>query len=145
MRSAKAAATLAVVAAVTVCAGLALITNARAQSIALYTDAQAQMGVDPYETHCAMCHGANMEGAQGATLLGPTFTSHYETIGALMQFIVQNMPKDNPGSLSHEDYVDVLAYILLKNGWPSGTQALTFDGASGSKASFAQAPLPQTQ
>jgi polar amino acid transport system substrate-binding protein len=123
-----------------VCAGLVLSTNVRAQSSALYTDAQAQMGVDPYETHCAMCHGANMEGAQGATLLGTTFTSHYQTIGALMQFIAQNMPMDNPGSLSHEDYVDILAYILLKNGWPSGSHALTFDDASTSKA-----PIPQSQ
>jgi mono/diheme cytochrome c family protein len=146
IRPSKAAATL--VLAVAACCGLARSPNVRAQSTAassaLYTDAQAQRGVDPYETHCAMCHGANMEGAQGATLLGPTFTSHYETVGALMQFIVQNMPMDNPASLPHEDYVDILAYILLKTGWPSGIRALTFDGANASKAPLAQtAPTPQ--
>lgn len=100
---------------------------------ALYTDAQAQGGVDPYENNCAMCHGANMEGAQGPTLLGPTFTSHYQTVGDLMQFIVQNMPMSDPGSLSHEDYVDILAYVLLKNGWPSGSRTLSFADANASK------------
>jgi cytochrome c len=101
---------------------------------ALYTDAQAQQGVDPYENNCAMCHGANMEGAQGPTLLGDTFISHYQTVGDLMQFIVQNMPKSDPGALSHEDYVDILAYVLLKNGLPSGSQALSFETANTSKA-----------
>ena len=113
---------------------------ARAQSPALYTDAQAQKGVDAYETSCAMCHGANMEGAQAPTLLGATLTNQYPTVGALMQFIVQNMPMNDPGSLSHEDYVDILAYVLLKNGLPSGSQALTFAVASASRT-----PLPPSQ
>jgi hypothetical protein len=86
-----------------------------------------------------MCHGANMEGGSGPTLLGPTFTSHYETVGDLMQFVVKNMPKDNPGGLPHDDYVDILAYILLKNGWSSGTDPLTFDSANASKAPLTQA------
>ncbi len=131
-----AAATIAVCA---VCAGLAGSVIAHAQSSALYTDAQAQKGVDAYENNCAMCHGANMEGASGVTLLGPTFTSHYETIGDLMQFIVQNMPKNDPGTLSHDDYVDILAFILLKNGWPSGNQTLTFGGANSSRVPLTQA------
>lgn len=125
-------------AAIAVAVALALITNAQAQSEALYTDAQAQMGVDPYEDKCAMCHGANMEGQSGPTLLGSTFTTHYPTVGDLMQFIVKNMPKDNPGTLSHDDYVNILAFILLKNGWPSGAHALTFDDASASKAALLQ-------
>ncbi len=140
VRFPKAAAALALAAAAASGAGLALGASARAQSAALYTDAQARTGLDSYENNCAMCHGANMEGVSGPTLLGSSFTSHYETVGDLMQFIVQNMPMDNPGGLSHEDYVDILAYILTKNGWPSGKSALTFDSANASKA-----PLTQTQ
>jgi polar amino acid transport system substrate-binding protein len=137
-RSAGAAVTF-VLAAITAMGVVpALTTNAQAQSSALYTDAQAQMGVDPYENKCGMCHGANMEGQSGPTLLGPTFTTHYPTVGDLMQFIVKNMPKDDPGTLSHDDYVDILAFILLKNGWPSGAHALTFDDASASKAALVQ-------
>lgn len=119
--------------------GLASITRASADPSALYTDDQAQDGLNAYETNCAMCHGANMEGVSAPTLLGSTFTSHYETVGDLMQFISQNMPMDNPGGLSHKDYVDILAYILLKNGWSSGKHALTFKNANASKAPFADA------
>jgi mono/diheme cytochrome c family protein len=107
---------------------------------ALYSDAQAQKGVDAYETNCGMCHGANMEGAQGPTLLGQTLTSHYQTVGDLMQFIVQNMPMSDPGSLAHDDYVDILAFVLQKNGWPSGNQRLTFADASASKVPLTQGP-----
>lgn len=136
----KAAAALALTAAVALGTMFGCIPNARAQSAALYTSAQAHKGLDPYEAKCAMCHGANMEGESGPTLLGPTFTSHYETLGDLMQFIVQNMPMDNPGSLSHEQYADILAYILLKNGWPSGSRDLSFRDANASSVPLYHAP-----
>ncbi|MGH8143772.1 MAG: c-type cytochrome [Steroidobacteraceae bacterium] len=139
MGTSKAVAAFALAAVAIAYFGIALGTDASAPPTALYTDEQAQKGLDPYEKLCAMCHGANMEGASGPTLLGPTFTSHYVTVGDLMQFIVQNMPNDNPGGLAHDDYVDILAYILLKNGWSSGTDPLTFDGASASKAPLTQA------
>lgn len=118
-------------------------TAAAAAAVALYTDAQAQNGVDPYESACGMCHGANMEGAQGPTLLGDTLTSHYPTLGDLMQFIVKNMPKNDPGSLSHDDYVNILAFILLKNGWSEGSESLSFETASASKVPLSQAPKAQ--
>lgn len=140
IRPVKTVLTLVPAVALALSMGLVISASARAQTDALYTDAQAQMGVDPYENKCAMCHGANMEGQSGPTLLGPTFTSHYETVGDLMQFIVKNMPMDGPGKLSHDDYVDILAFILLKNGWPSGAHALTFNDANASKT-----PLLQTQ
>lgn len=139
-RGSRTATALALTAAVALCAVVGRSPSARAQSAALYTNAQAQKGLDPYEASCAMCHGANMEGESGPTLLGPTFTSHYETIGDLMQFMVQNMPMNNPGSLSHQDYVDVLAYILLKNGWPSGSRVLTYRDANASKVPLFHAP-----
>lgn len=145
-RASKAALTLA--AAVIGVAGFAGSMTVLAQSAAssaLYTDDQAQKGVDPYEMNCAMCHGANMEGAQGPTLLGDTFTTHYPTVGDLMQFIVQNMPKSDPGSLSHDDYVNILAFVLLKNGLPSGSQTLSFDTANTSKAPLAPSGSPPAQ
>ena len=143
-----ATAALALAAVVIGVAGFAASVTVLAQSAspgALYTDEQAQNGVDPYENNCAMCHGANMEGAQAPTLLGDSFTTHYMTVGDLMQFIVKNMPKSDPGSLSHEDYVDILAYMLLKNGLPSGSQPLSFDAANTSKVPLAPAAAPPGQ
>ena len=147
IRAATAAPARTVLAAACIC--LAASGAARSQAnapnapTALYTDAQAQQGVDPYETGCGMCHGANMEGAQGPTLLGDTFTSHYQTVGDLMQFMVKNMPKNDPGSLSHDDYVNILAFILLKNGWSAGPESLSFETASASKVLLSQAPRGQ--
>jgi hypothetical protein len=34
------------------------------------------------------------------------------------------MPEDNPGSLSHQEFIDILAYILQLNRYPSGKQKL---------------------
>jgi hypothetical protein len=35
------------------------------------------------------------------------------------------MPQDNPGSLTHQEYIDVLAYILSLNRYSSGKEKLS--------------------
>jgi hypothetical protein len=37
------------------------------------------------------------------------------------------MPKNDPGSLADEDYVDAIAYLLRLNGMPVGTRELPAD------------------
>jgi hypothetical protein len=37
------------------------------------------------------------------------------------------MPEDNPGSLTDEEYVDVIAYMLSVSGMPSGDAELPPD------------------
>jgi hypothetical protein len=39
------------------------------------------------------------------------------------------MPLDAPDSLTAEEYVDILAYILQENGFPAGPQDLRADAA----------------
>jgi S-disulfanyl-L-cysteine oxidoreductase SoxD len=39
------------------------------------------------------------------------------------------MPQDRPGSLSAEEYADVVAYILRLNGRPAGERELPADAA----------------
>jgi polar amino acid transport system substrate-binding protein len=56
------------------------------------------------------------------------------TVGALFQFITQNMPLGNPESLSHDQYVSIMAFVLSKNGFKAGGAPLTFEGASKSDA-----------
>jgi hypothetical protein len=34
------------------------------------------------------------------------------------------MPEDNPGSLSQQQYADLVAYLLELNGFPAGTSEL---------------------
>ena len=33
---------------------------------------------------------------------------------------------DNPGSVKHEDYVDIIAYIFSVNGYPAGEKDLSY-------------------
>jgi len=43
------------------------------------------------------------------------------------------MPAPAPGTLPHDDYVNVMAFLLQQNGYPAGAQPLSFDDASKSK------------
>ena len=43
------------------------------------------------------------------------------------------MPATQPGTLPHDDYVEIMAFLLQQNGYPAGKTELTFDGASASE------------
>jgi hypothetical protein len=42
------------------------------------------------------------------------------------------MPATQPGSLEHDDYVQIMAFLLQQNGYPAGSRALAFDSAQNS-------------
>ena len=43
------------------------------------------------------------------------------------------MPPGTPGSLTHDQDVLIMAYILQQNGYPPGSQELTYEGAEKSR------------
>jgi cytochrome c len=100
---------------------------------ALYTKTQATAGAKVYTARCEVCHGAHLEGVNGPPLVGHNIAvlgeKNHLTVGDFFQFITQQMPLNAPGSLSHADYVNVLAYLLQKNGYPAGSKPLTYSGA----------------
>jgi mono/diheme cytochrome c family protein len=102
----------------------------------LYTAAQAAAGATVYAGKCALCHGAQLEGGAGPPLSGPNMTTlgqkTHLSVGDLFGYITTNMPMNDPASLSHAQYVVVLAYILKQNGYPAGPRPLTYAGASSS-------------
>lgn len=100
---------------------------------AIYTDAQAKTGAQDFAQNCAMCHGANLEGGAGPALIGQAFASasNNYTVGAIFTELSQQMPAGQPGSLSHTQYEDIMAYILQKNGYPAGATAINYDKAMG--------------
>ena len=102
---------------------------------ALYTAAQAMAGMGKFVGNCAMCHGAKLQGISGPSLKGPNFASDKAnfSVSDVFTIVSQNMPATNPVSLEHDDYVEIMAYLLQENGYPAGGTALTFDGASQSK------------
>lgn len=98
---------------------------------AIYTDAQAKAGAADFTQNCAMCHGANLEGGAGPALIGQAFASasNNYSVGAIFTELSQQMPAGQPGSLSHTQYEDIMAYILQKNGYPAGSTPINYDKA----------------
>ncbi len=43
-------------------------------------------------------------------------------VADMRNLVVSAMPANNPGSLSEEQYADVLAYLLAVNCYPAGSQ-----------------------
>jgi alcohol dehydrogenase (cytochrome c) len=100
--------------------------GAQAKSGGSYTSAQVSSGAAVYAQDCAQCHAASLRGDSGPPLTGQTFQLAYGTGTAaqLYDFISRQMPQDKPGSLSQQQYLDVTAYILARNGLPSGNTPL---------------------
>ncbi|MFT3791107.1 MAG: c-type cytochrome [Rudaea sp.] len=97
----------------------------------MFTAAQVNAGREEYKAHCAICHGAGLEGRVGPTLKGPNFASEKNgfTVAKIFSYVSYQMPGGSPGSLAHDQYVKLMAFILSENGYPAGDQPLTFDGA----------------
>jgi mono/diheme cytochrome c family protein len=116
---------------------LPLRTSAASSTIT-FTQAQQNAGEAAFATSCAPCHGARLEGGAGPPLTGQNFkilsTKVGATVGDIFTYMSENMPFNNPASLSHTQYVDIMAFILSKNGYHAGGAPLTFAGASASKA-----------
>lgn len=107
--------------------------RARTQSVAAapgtpsFTQAQAQAGAAVYTQACVSCHGANLQGVAAPAVAGTEFLTTVSkngwTFSDLRTLVVQQMPLNNPGSLTPKQYADVLAYLLASNCYPSGAAA----------------------
>ena len=104
----------------------------QAKSSGGYTTAQASRGATVYTQYCTQCHGANLQGESGTPLTGPTLSQAYGagTAAPLYDFISRQMPQNAPGSLSQQQYLDVTAYVLSRNGLPAGNTPLTIGSLS---------------
>ncbi len=93
----------------------------------VYTADQAQQGKAIYGKQCAMCHGAALLGVgQIAPLAGDDFMANWtgKTLADLYANIQTTMPTSQPGSLKPEETVQILAYILSTNTFPTGRAEL---------------------
>ena len=92
-----------------------------------YTEAQAERGAEDYRVSCAGCHGANLRGdshAAGLVGMGFMFLWEGKSLGELYSKIRNDMPQDQPRSLSKGSYEDILAFILKSNDFPAGDTEL---------------------
>ena len=101
----------------------------------VYTEEQAAQGKTTYEVSCAGCHAKDLNGrdggGQGPELAGNAFTKKWElqTLNQLFTEIKTRMPRNQPASLTSEEYLNLVAYILQANKFPAGETALTADTA----------------
>lgn len=93
----------------------------------LYTRVQAEAGKTVFMTSCASCHGKHSEGISAPANAGRVFLDRVKELGwsiaDLRNLVVNNMPYNNPGSLSPKQYAEIMAFLLASDCYPSGTVA----------------------
>jgi cytochrome c len=98
----------------------------------VYTTAQANRGKAIYSAECQKCHGENLSGGFDAAEQVPAlkredFGLTRRDLNNLYGFVLESMPRNEPGNLSAGNTVDVIAYILQQNGFPAGGTDLVPD------------------
>lgn len=109
----------------------------------IFTLAQAGRGESTYRATCASCHGDSLNGINDAPpLAGPEFHKDYDgnTLGSLFSKVSNDMPSDNPGSLTAPQVAEAVAFILKYNGYPAG--AADLPASADSLAAIIFAPKP---
>lgn len=90
----------------------------------VYSATQATRGEQTYMSTCVSCHPPS-------TYKGAVFLNWQgRTLGELLEFLTEKMPKNEPGSLSPKEYTQVVAYLLKINGMPAGRVDLPADPAA---------------
>ncbi len=75
----------------------------------------ASRGATVYEDSCAMCHGDDGEGSKKTpALVGANALADFSDDDALFAYLKEKMPKDEPGTLTDQQYADVLAWLRSK-------------------------------
>lgn len=103
----------------------------------VYTEAQARRGEATYKASCSYCHKNDLTGGfedtfgrapalAGARAFDSSFMERWgdATMAEMVGAIAAVMPQDRPRSLSVEAYVDIVSFLLEKNGLPAGSQEL---------------------
>jgi mono/diheme cytochrome c family protein len=130
--------------------------NSAGISRAYYTESQAERGKPYFHAACGVCHAAEPSGPHGTnmapstglgwhygsqhryTLLSgeawlsspsgiPSRPQRWDTVNDLFNKSATAQPAYDPGGLSMEENLDIIAYLLKQNGFPSGKLPLTFD------------------
>jgi cytochrome c len=99
----------------------------------VFTVEQARRGQTAYTGPCDRCHGYKLDGASDdpdmlptPPAAGPKFLRAWEgqSLATLFEYTQRTMPANNPGFLTTQELVDVIAYMLLVSGAPAGDAEL---------------------
>jgi cytochrome c len=77
---------------------------------------QVAAGQSLYAQSCAKCHGDKGQGGTGPIVIGGSKRiASYQTTQRLYDYVSRTMPFDAPGSLTPDQYWNVIAYLLDEN------------------------------
>lgn len=109
----------------------------------VYSKQQAARGEGVYAAECSRCHREDLTGYNNA-LVGGHFMDRWreDTLESFFELVRNTMPRGAPRSLADEAYVDVVAYVLQKNSFPSGAAELTAAELAEVRVQGKQGPAP---
>ena len=105
----------------------------------VFSEVPATRGEEVYEGACGLCHGRRLNGAPDDPDMRSTpplararFLRVWEgrSLATLFEYSRATMPEDNPSSMTEQEYVDVIAYMLSVGGMPAGDDELQLDPRS---------------
>jgi hypothetical protein len=113
----------------------------RTQWDGVFTEAQAHRGEILFEERCHICHGGDI----APDVRGPRFNTVWDgaSLGELFEYIKLTMPQDLPGSLTDQEYADVIAHMFGGAGVPAGSEELPGDVEALNQITFV-ATRPET-
>jgi alcohol dehydrogenase (cytochrome c) len=96
-----------------------------------FTESQRASGGKLYAQHCATCHGRTLEGGTASALVGRYFVDKWNRAPRkaddLHHIISSSMPRPDAGSLEARAYLDIVAFILSRNGLVAGSRPLQLE------------------
>jgi len=93
----------------------------------IFTIAQADLGKQQ-AARCQGCHGPDLAGTDRApTLKGNAFLANWEdgSVNRLFTKIRDTMPPGNTDSIAPDTKLDIVAFLLRENGFPTGATELS--------------------
>ena len=95
----------------------------------VFTDEQVERGKANFAQSCTRCHGQDLAGLTAPSLNGNRFITAWENENLYKLFVKirDTMPPNFGTILTDEAKLDVMAFILKTNGYPTGSQELKVD------------------
>jgi hypothetical protein len=141
-----------------VAAGVAVFAASLAAPASAFPPDQVARGEGVWNRVCVECHGPDSTNLDAPLLLRPDSLRRFPHAAAAHKYISESMPSETPGSLTQEEYWDVIAFLLTQNGIsggetllgpetaasiPTRAQGGTRGPAAGAGAPAAPAPKPE--
>ncbi len=107
----------------------ALLAGIAASTARAFPNEQLARGEEIWNSICSGCHGPDSTNPDAPLLLKQGSLKNYPTAAGLFEYVQGSMPQEDPSSLADQQYWDVLAFLLTKQGVTGGDAPLGPDNA----------------